>query len=200
LYYFPIFAALKKQLMATTHDVSVGSIIRFNGELCAILEFQHRTPGNLRAFYQAKMRNLKTGKLVENRFRSGEEVELARVEFKDLQYIYTEGDFIVCMDNETYEQVHVPVKLFGVGTKFLKEGMEVKVAFENDLPILAEPPNFVEMTVTDTASGERGNTATSATKSAIVENGAEIFVPMFVNNGDKVKIDTRTGTYCERVK
>src|SRR5580693_800366 len=126
--------------MSNTGDIGVGTVIRFNGELCAIVEYQHRTPGNLRAFYQAKMRNLKNGKLVEYRFRSGEEVDLARVEFRDLQYIFPEGNFIVCMDNETYEQIHVPANLFGQGGKFMKEGDPVKVAFESDVPIMAEPP------------------------------------------------------------
>lgn len=186
--------------MASTHDIGVGSVIRFNGELCSILEFQHRTPGNLRAFYQAKMRNLKTGKLVENRFRSGETVEVVRVEFRQLQFIFPEGDFIVCMDNETFEQIHVPAVLFGKGAKFLKEGMEVKVAFESDVPILAEPPTFVELEITYTEPGVKGDTATNTTKVAKVETGSEINVPLFVNQGDKIKIDTRTGTYCERVK
>lgn len=186
--------------MATTQDIGVGSIIRFNGELCSIMEYQHRTPGNLRAFYQAKMRNLKSGKLVEYRFRSGETVEVARVEFKQLQYIYSEDDFIVCMDNETYEQVHVPAVLFGKGAQFLKEGMEVKVAFESDTPILAEPPTFVELEITYTEPGVKGDTATNTTKAATVETGNEIQVPLFVNQGDKVKIDTRTGAYVERVK
>jgi elongation factor P len=186
--------------MANTGDIGVGSIIRFNGELCSILEFQHRTPGNLRAFYQAKMRNLKTGKLVEYRFRSGEQVELARVEFRELQYIYHEGDFVVCMDNETYEQIHVPAILFGNGQKFLKEGMTVKVAFESDVPIMAEPPTFVELEVTYAEPGERGNTATNVFKSAKVETGSDVNVPLFINTGDRIKIDTRTGEYCERVK
>ena len=186
--------------MATTHDIGVGSIIRFNGELCSVIEFQHRTPGNLRAFYQAKMRNLKNGKLVEYRFRSGENVDLARVEFRDLQYIYQEGDFVVCMDNETYEQIHIPAILFGEGGKFMKEGMEVKVAFESDAPIMAEPPTFVELEVTYTEPGEKGNTATNALKIAKVETGSEVNVPLFVNTGDKIRIDTRTGAYCERVK
>jgi elongation factor P len=186
--------------MATTGDIGVGTIIRFNGELCAIEEYQHRTPGNLRAFYQAKMRNLKSGKLAEARFRSGEVVETVRVEYKQLQYIYQEGDFIVCMDHETYEQVHVPAILFGKGAQFLKEGMEVKLAFESDTPIMAEPPVFVELEVTYTEPGVKGNTATNATKPAKVETGAEINVPLFVNNGDKIKIDTRTGEYSERVK
>jgi len=186
--------------MASTADIGVGSIIRFNGELCSIIEFQHRTPGNLRAFYQAKMRNLKTGKSVEYRFRSGESVEMVRVEFRDLQYIYQEGDFVVCMDNETYEQVHVPAILFGEGGKFMKEGMAVKVAFESDAPIMAEPPTFVELEVTYTEPGEKGNTATNALKTATVETGSVVNVPLFVNTGDKIRIDTREGTYCERVK
>jgi elongation factor P len=186
--------------MANTGDIGVGTILRFNGELCAIVEYQHRTPGNLRAFYQAKMRNLKNGKLVEYRFRSGENVDVARVEFKDLQYIYQEGDFVVCMDNETYEQIHVPANLFGEGGKFMKEGMTVKVAFESDVPIMAEPPTFVELTVTYTEPGEKGNTATNALKIAKVETGSEVNVPLFVNDGDKIRIDTRTGAYCERVK
>jgi len=190
----------QKRKMSSTQDIGIGSIIRFNGELCAIVEFQHRTPGNLRAFYQAKMRNLKNGKVIEYRFRSGESVDVARVEFKDLQFIYMEGDFAVCMDNESYEQVHVPVSFFGEGAKYLKEGMEVKVAFESDAPILAEPPTFVELEITYTEPGEKGNTATNATKVATVETGSEVYVPLFVNTGDKIRIDTRTGAYCERVK
>jgi elongation factor P len=186
--------------MATTQDIGVGTILRFNGELCAIIEYQHRTPGNLRAFYQAKMRNLKSGKLVENRFRSGESVEVVRVEFKELQYIYAEGDHIVCMDNETYEQVHVPAVLFGKGAQFLKEGMTVKVAFESENPITAEPPTFVELEITYTEPGVKGDTATNTTKAATVETGSQIQVPLFVNQGDRVKIDTRTAAYVERIK
>ena len=99
--------------MATIGDVGVGSILRYNNELCQIVEYQHRTPGNLRAFYQVKMRNLINGKLVENRFRSGEAVDQVRVDYKVMQFIYMEDNFAVCMDNETYEQVHVPAVLFG---------------------------------------------------------------------------------------
>lgn len=186
--------------MATTHDINVGSVIRFNGELCVILEFQHRTPGNLRAFYQAKMRNMKTGKLAEYRFRSGEEVQLARVEYRQLQYIYSEGENIVCMDNTTFEQIYIPAELFGVGLKFMKEGVEVKVAFENDLPLLAEPPTFVELEITYTEPGVKGDTATNTLKHATLDTGAIVNVPLFVNQGEKIKIDTRTGTYVERVK
>src|SRR3981081_3587793 len=109
--------------MANSGDINVGSVIRFNGELCKIEEYQHRTPGNLRAFYQAKMRNLKNGKQTENRFRSGELVDIVRVDYKDMQYIYPEGEFAVVMDNETYEQIFIPMILFGDSAKFLKEGM-----------------------------------------------------------------------------
>lgn len=186
--------------MATTADVSVGTVLRFNGELCQVVEWQHRTPGNLRAFYQGKMRNLKNGKLVENRFRSGEGVEIVRVEYKMMQFIYPEGDFIVCMDNETYEQVHVPAILIGDGIKFLKEGMEVKVSFEGDEIILAEPPTFVELEITYTEPGVKGDTATNTLKPATLETGATVNVPLFCDQGEIIKVDTRTGEYVERVK
>lgn len=186
--------------MATTGDINVGTVLRYNGELVQIVEYMHRTPGNLRAFYQAKMRNLKNGKLVENRFRSGEEVEVARVEYRTLQYIYAEGDFIVCMDNETFEQISIPSFMFGEGINFMKESMEVKVAFENDEPILAEPPTFVTLTITYTEPGVKGDTATNTLKQATLETGATIMVPLFVNQDEKIKIDTRTLSYVERVK
>jgi elongation factor P len=186
--------------MADTGDIGVGSVIRFNGELVQIMEYQHRTPGNLRAFYQAKMRNLKSGKQTENRFRSGESVEVVRVEYKMMQYIYAEGDFAVVMDNESYEQVHIPMLMFGEGARFLKEGMEVKVSFEGDDAIIAEPPTFTEAQITYTEPGLKGDTATNTLKPAKIDTGTEIRVPLFVNEGDWVKIDTRTGDYVERIK
>lgn len=186
--------------MATTGDINVGSVIRFNGELCRIEEYQHRTPGNLRAFYQARMRNLKNGKIVENRFRSGEAVEVVRVDYKQMQFIYPEGDFIVCMDNETFEQVYIPSFLLGDTLEFLKEGMEVKVSFEGDEPILAEAPTFVELVITYAEPGVKGDTATNTLKPATLETGAVVNVPLFVNEGEKIKVDTRTHSYVERVK
>ena len=186
--------------MATTQEIGVGSVIKFNGELCVLVEFQHRTPGNLRAFYQAKMKNLRTGKSAEYRFRSGEEVELVRIEYRELQYIFKEGENFVCMDNSTYEQVHIPAHLLGDGQQFLKEGMQVKVAFDGDNPILAEGPIFVELEITYTEPGVRGDTATNTLKQATLETGAIINVPLFVNQGEKIKVDTRTSAYVERVK
>jgi elongation factor P len=186
--------------MADTGDINVGSIIRFNGELVQIMEYQHRTPGNLRAFYQAKMRNLKSGKQTENRFRSGESVEIVRVEFRMMQFIYTEGEFAVVMDNTTFEQVHIPLVMFGDSGRFLKEGMEVKISFEGDDAILAEAPTFIEAQITYTEPGLKGDTATNTLKPAKIDTGTDIRVPLFVNEGDWVKIDTRTGEYVERIK
>ncbi len=186
--------------MSTTHDLSMGSVIRFNGDLCQITELQHRTPGNKRAFLQVRMRNLRTGKTLDNRYRSGEAVEIARLEYKMMQYLYPEGETLVCMDPVTFEQIYVPKILFGEGTKWLKENMEVKIGIESDIPIYAEPPIFVEVEITHTEPGVKGNTATNAMKPAKVETGATVNVPLFVNQGDKIRVDTRTGEYIERVK
>ena len=106
--------------MATTSDVHVGTVLRINGELCVVTEWQHRTPGNLRAFYQGKMKNILNGKIIENRFRSGEEVEIARVEYKMMEYLYNDGDSLICMDKENFEQIPIPDQLFGESLKFLK--------------------------------------------------------------------------------
>jgi elongation factor P len=186
--------------MAKASEVKTGNILRFNGELVSVDEFIHRTPGNLRAFYQAKMRNVKTGKLVEYRFRTDEEVEIARVETNDYQYLYDEGDFFVVMDNNTFEQYNVPKHLFGSSARFLKEGMNVIVAFESEEPIMAQAPTTVELEITYTEPAVKGDTSTNALKNATVETGVEIRVPLFVNQGDRVKVDTRTGDYIERVK
>jgi len=186
--------------MATTSDVHVGTVLRINGELCVVTEWQHRTPGNLRAFYQGKMKNILNGKIIENRFRSGEEVEIARVEYKMMEYLYNDGDSLICMDKENFEQIPIPDQLFGESLKFLKEGMEVKVSFESEMPITAEAPTFVEMVITYCEPGVKGDTATNTLKPATLENGALVNVPLFVGEGEKIKIDTRTGSYVERVK
>ncbi len=186
--------------MAKASDIKNGNVLRFSGGLVQVEEFIHRTPGNLRAFYQAKMRNVKTGKLVEYRFRVDEEVEICRVETNDYQYLYEDGDYLVVMDNSSYEQFNIPKFLFGDSVKFLKEGINVIVAFESEEAIMAQAPQNVELEITYTEPAVKGNTSTNATKSATVETGAEIKVPLFINQGDKVKIDTRCGDYVERVK
>lgn len=186
--------------MAKASDIKNGSILRFNGELIQVEEFIHRTPGNLRAFYQARMRNVKTGKLVEYRFRTDEEVEIARVETNDYQFLYEDGDALVIMDNNTYDQHNVPKTLFGNAVRFLKEGSNVIVAFESDEPIMGQVPGSAELEITYTEPAVKGDTSSGAMKNATVETGAEIRVPLFVNIGDKVKVDTATGSYVERVK
>lgn len=186
--------------MADTGDINIGSVIRFNGELNLILEYQHRTPGNLRAFFQAKMRNVITGKLAETRFRAGEAIEVVRLEYRTLQFIYKENNFLVCMDNETFEQLYIPALLFGDNTGYLKEGVEVKVSFEGETPITAEGPTFVDLLITYSEPGIKGDTATNAMKPATLETGAIVNVPLFVNEGEKIRVDTRTNTYVERVK
>lgn len=187
--------------MATVSDLSKGNYIRYNGEVLQIEELQHRTPGNLRAFYQVKMRSVRTGKIVENRFRPGDAVEQLRVETKEYQYLYPDGDSLVVMDNETFEQIYVDKTLLGNSVNFIKEGVTLLIAFENGTnPITAEAPAHVEFNVTYTEPGMQGDTATRTLKAATIETGAEIRVPLFVNTGDNIKIKTSTGEYVERVK
>lgn len=186
--------------MASTGDLFRGCFIRHNGELCQVMEYQHRTPGNLRAFYQVVVRNVKTGKQMEHRFRAGESIEMVRVEFKEMQYLYKDGSSLVLMDPESFEQIYIDEILIGDAARFLKEEMMIKVSFEGDMPIGAEPPTFVVLEITYTEPGLRGDTATNTLKPATLENGASVNVPLFVNEGDKVKVDTRTGEYVERVK
>jgi elongation factor P len=191
---------LNYTFMSKASEIKNGNIIRFNGELLQVEEFLHRTPGNLRAFYQARMRNVKSGKLVEYRFRTDEDVTIARVETSDYQYLYEDGSSLVVMDNTTYDQHNIPKSLFGPAVKFLKEGMNVIVAFESEEPIMGSVPGSAELEITYTEPAVKGDTSSGAMKNATVETGAEIKVPLFINIGDKVKVDTATGAYVERVK
>ena len=186
--------------MATTSDLRPGIVIKYNGENCQVLESEHRTPGNLRAFYQVKMRNLKTGKLLENRFRSGETIELVRVEKRNYQYLYNDGQSLIFMNPADYEQFPIDPILLGDQINFLKENDDVALSFEGNVCLSAEMPPTVNLLVTHTEPGLRGDTATNVTKPATVETGATVLVPLFINEGDTIKVDTRTGTYSERVK
>lgn len=187
--------------MATVSDLSKGNYIRYNGEIVQIEELQHRTPGNLRAFYQVKMRNVRNGKIVENRFRPGDAVDQLRVETKEYQYLYADGDSLVVMDNESFEQIYIDKALLGDSVNYIKEGVTLLIAFENGSnPITAEPPSHVVVNVTYTEPGIQGDTATRTLKAATIETGAEIRVPLFINTGDNVKIKASSGEYVERVK
>jgi len=187
--------------MATISDLSKGNYIRYNGDIMQVEELQHRTPGNLRAFYQIKMRNLRNGKLAENRFRPGDSVELLSVETREYQYLYADGESLVCMDKDTFDQVYIDKTLLGEAVHYIKEGITLLIAFENGAnAITAEAPQQVVVNVTYTEPGIAGDTATRTLKPATIETGAEVRVPLFINTGDNVKIDTRTGEYIERVK
>lgn len=171
-----------------------------DGELWTIVEFQHVNPGNWRAFVRAKLKSLRSGKVVETRFRAGESVETVRIDTKEYQYLYQDGAGYVFMDNETYDQITIDAKVVGDGIKFLKETETVEITFNGTDIISVEIPITVELKVVETVPGVRGDTATGAQKPAVLETGASVNVPLFINEGDKLKIDTRTGQYIERVK
>ncbi len=186
--------------MATTSDLKPGIFIKFNNELCQVLESEHRTPGNLRAFYQAKLRVIRSGKLLENRFRSGESIDIVRVEQRPFQFLYRDGEFFVFMENETYEQITVDAKIVGDAAKLMKESQEVQVSFEESTPLSVELPAHVTLRITYTEPGFKGDSANNVLKPATIETGATINVPTFVNDGELIRIDTRSGAYIERVK
>lgn len=186
--------------MGTTADLRPGAFIKFNGELAQVLESTHRTPGNLRAFYQVKMRVIRTGRLMENRYRSGESIEFVRVEKKPYQYLYREGNMLVFMDQENYEQIHVQEEVVGDPIRFLKENQDVNISFEENNVLGVELPPNVNLRITHTEPGLKGDTATNVLKPATTETGATINVPIFVNEGDLIRIDTSNGDYLDRVK
>jgi len=186
--------------MATTSDLRVGIVIKYNNELHTVLSSEHRTPGNLRAFYQVKMRNIKNNKIIENRFRSGEEIQIERLEQKNYQFLYKANDEYYFMDEETYEQTHILEDFIGKQGEYLKEGQVITILFHDDKPIVIEMPPHVILKIISAPPAVKGNTATGATKPATVETGSIINVPLFINEGEMIKVDTRTGEYIERVK
>lgn len=186
--------------MATTSDLKSGVIINFNNDLHSVVSVEHRTPGNLRAFYQVKMRNLKNGKIIENRFRSGEEVKIERLESGNYQFLYKEGQDYVFMDNESYDQITILNDLVGKSGNFLKEGETAQIFFHNSKPMSVEIPPHVYLKVTSAPPGVKGDTATGATKPVILETGASVNAPLFINEGDMLRVDSRTGEYIERAK
>ncbi|MHB1686544.1 MAG: elongation factor P [Ignavibacteriaceae bacterium] len=186
--------------MADTSDFRNGLIIKFKNDLYSIVEFQHVKPGKGGAFVRSMVKNLRTGKVLDNTFRAGESIEIVRVERRKYQYLFRENDFLVCMDNDTYEQINVPVELFGDGVSYLKESEEIEILFNGNEIISVEIPIFVNLKVVETEPGFRGDTAAGANKPAKLETGATINVPLFINVDDFLRVDTRTGGYVERVK
>jgi elongation factor P len=186
--------------MPSTSDFRPGLVIKYNNELWTIVEFQHVNPGNWRAFVRTKLKNIKSGKVIENRFRAGEAIEIIRIERKEFQFLYRDGSGYVFMDKDSFEQLTVEEKQIGDGAKFLKDGESVDILFNGSDITGIELPITVELKVVETVPGVRGDTANPGTKPAQVETGAMVNVPLFINEGDMLKIDTRTGGYIERVK
>src|SRR5215469_11665584 len=175
-------------------------VIRYNNELYTITEFHHVSPGNWRAFVRANLKNLRTGRVIEVRFRAGEEIDAVRVEHQNWQFLYVDGDDYVFMNTETFDQQPIAREMLGDAVKFLKEQDEVEMLVDGENIIAVELPNFLELTVESAEPGVRGDTANNVTKPAKLETGATVNVPLFVNPGDKIRIDTRTGQYVSRVK
>ncbi len=187
---------------ATTADFRNGMVIRYNNELYTITEFHHVSPGNWRAFVRTNLKNLRNGRVIEQRFRAGEDIDEVRVEHQNWQFLYIDGDDYVFMNNDTYDQQPLAKEMLGDSVKFLKEGdvVELLVDSENENIVAVEMPNFLELRVESAEPGVRGDTANNVTKPATLETGTVVNVPLFVNPGDKIRIDTRTGKYVERVK
>lgn len=175
-------------------------VIKYNNELWTVIEFQHVNPGNWRAFVRTKLKNIKSGKVIENRFRAGEAIEIVRIERKEFQFLYHDGSGFVFMDKESYDQMSVAQEQIGDGAEFLKDGESVDILFNGNEITGVELPITVELKIVETVPGVRGDSANAGTKPAKVETGATVNVPLFLNEGDMIKIDTRTGDYIERVK
>ncbi len=185
--------------MVSAGDFRNGITVEMEGNVYQIIEFQHVKPGKGAAFVRTKLKNIINGGVVEKSFRPTEKFPQARIDRKDMQYLYSDGDLYNFMDTETYDQIALNADAVGDALKFVKENEMVKICSYNGNVFAIEPPLFVELEITDTEPGFKGDTATGATKPAIVETGAKVMVPLFVENGEVIKIDTRTGEYLSRV-
>ncbi|MCR1917840.1 elongation factor P [Frisingicoccus caecimuris] len=185
--------------MVSAGDFRNGLTIEYEGNVYQIIEFQHVKPGKGAAFVRTKLKNIKSGGVVEKTFRPTEKCPQAHIERKDMQYLYSDGDLYHFMDVETYDQIALSNDQVGDTLKFVKENEMVKILSHNNEVFAMEPPLFVELEITETEPGFKGDTSTGATKPATVETGALVYVPLFVEIGDVIKIDTRTGEYLSRV-
>ena len=186
--------------MYSTADFKKGLKIEIDGTPFVIVDFLHVKPGKGGAFVRTKIKNLMTGKVLDQTFRSGEKLKRPDLVEREMQFLYREGDNFFLMDNETYEQLALTSDQLGDAVLYLTENLNLKVLFFNQQPVAAELPNFVELAVAQAEPGVKGDTASGGTKPATLESGAVIQVPLFINEGDRVKVDTRTGAYIERAK
>ncbi|MFL1376931.1 MULTISPECIES: elongation factor P [unclassified Nocardiopsis] len=185
--------------MATTNDIKNGTTLRIDNVLWNVLEFQHVKPGKGGAFVRTKLKNVLTGKIVDRTFNAGAKVEFASVDRRDMEYLYHDGDAYVFMDSQTYDQIQVPEAVVGKDSDFLLENTKVTVATNEGNPLYIELPAAVELEITQTDPGVQGDRSTGGTKPATVQTGATIQVPLFISQGERVKVDTRTGDYLGRV-
>jgi elongation factor P len=175
-----------------------GMVIKHNNELHAVFSVEHRTPGNLRAFIQAKLRNIRTGAMFEYRFRSGDAIDKVMVDEVDMEYLYNEGDNYYFMNIETYEQTYLSRDVLGDSVEYLIPNLQIKVEFFDGKAVGIELPQTVEMTVVETEPGLKSATATNVTKAAKMETGLVVQVPPFINEGEKIRVDTSEGSYLSR--
>jgi elongation factor P len=185
--------------MATTADIKNGVVLRIDGALWTIIEFQHVKPGKGGAFVRTKMKNVLSGKVVDKTYNAGTKIETANVDRRDFQYLYNDGNEFVFMDKDTYEQINVPEAVVGDAKNFLLENQDLQIALNDGNPLYVELPASVVLELTYTEPGLQGDRSTGGTKPATLETGYEIQVPLFLEVGTKVKVDTRTGEYLGRV-
>ena len=185
--------------MISAGDFRKGLTIELDGQVYTVVDYQHVKPGKGAAFVRTKIKNIMTGTVLERTFNPTERVPRARIETKEMQYLYNDGNLYYFMDTETYEQIPLNKDQVEDAMKYIKENMNVTIKFFKGSPFSVEPPNFVELTVVDTEPGVRGDTVTGGTKPATLETGAVIQVPLFINTGDVIRVDTRNDEYMERV-
>jgi elongation factor P len=185
--------------VATTNDLKNGLVLNIDGQLWTVVEFQHVKPGKGPAFVRTKLKAVLSGKVVDRTFNAGVKVETANVDKRDFQYLYRDGDDWVFMDTSSYEQVHVSDAVVGDNSRWMLEGQSAIVALHDGVPLYVELPASVELVITYTEPGLQGDRSTGGTKPATLETGAEIAVPLFIENNTKVKVDTRDGSYLGRV-
>src|SRR6267154_2640117 len=184
--------------MAAANDLRKGMALRYNGDIAVVLDVQHRTPGNLRAFVQATLRSIRTGKSSDVRFSSTEKIEVVPMMTKKMDFSYKDGEDYVFSDPETYETVTLSPEIVGDAKNYLVENGPVTVTFVDDKAVTIELPSSVVLTVTDTPEGVRGDSANNMQKTVVIETGINVQAPLFIKTGEKIKIDTRTGKYMER--
>ena len=185
--------------MATTNDLKNGLVLNFDGQLWTVIDFQHVKPGKGGAFVRTTLKNVMSGKVVDRTFNAGTRVETANVDKRGMTFLYREGDDFVFMDSDTYDQVPVPAATVAGASDYLLDNAEVTVAVHDGMPLFIEMPTSVELLISHTDPGLQGDRSTGGTKPATLETGAEIQVPLFVTTGQKVKVDTRDGSYLGRI-